>query len=314
MSGEYSKTIGEIGEDIVSNFFNLIGWNSVAKGSTLTCQKKSKHTRDASKGTPRQTHGIDFLFSYKTPLEQDTLQNVVVSVKHTNQPYESNPKATFKNHIKDLAQTLECFKYSELKTERQQMVGKFRKHQDTGVLFWLSSSDNTYDNLVEKVSNINLDTDLLFDTFHVVDNKCITFIFDVVTYLRGLSDYNLTFYYPETSLNYKDPDKTRSGSILPVEFLTSPVIPFILKDKERGLDIFCLASSEQFNVDSLRRLIKAADEYTSEISCKYLFLFPNYVESKHKGDFVKATLGFGKPSEYISVKSYLPDFRSLNHD
>ena len=120
--GEYSKVIGEIGENIVDNFLNLIGWNNIESNLTLPCQKPVKHAKDDSK--QRNTHGIDVLFTYKTPLEQNTIQNIIISVKHTANSYPNNPKSKFKEHIQDLVQTLECFRYSELKTERKNLVKK----------------------------------------------------------------------------------------------------------------------------------------------------------------------------------------------
>lgn len=312
--GEYSKTIGEIGENIVDNFLNLIGWDKVENNLTLSCQKAVRHAKGNSK--QRNTHGIDILFTYKTPLEQNTIQNIIVSVKHTNNSYPNNPKNQFKDYMQDLVQTLECFKHSELKTERKNLFNNIRKHQDIGVLFWLSSNENTYDNLITKIANINLESDWKFDTVHVIDNKKVNFIFNLMKFLRSNNRYEIFFYYPETSLSYQDADIPRYGKVLPVEFLTSPIIPVILKNNSdtEAIDTFCLASSENFDGDSLRRLIKAADEYTAKMNCKYLFLFPNYIASQHEPEVRTALVNVEKPENLISIKSYSPDFRSLYKD
>lgn len=60
--GEWSKKIGEYGEDVVKTFFSVIGWNDLTSGVQLTCLNKEKHLND--KGNPKTTHGIDFLYSY----------------------------------------------------------------------------------------------------------------------------------------------------------------------------------------------------------------------------------------------------------
>lgn len=314
--GEKSKKIGEIGENIVGNFFSLLGWEGALSGQVLPCKKLSKHAREGSKSGKRESHGIDYLYCYRSPLEGSTAESAVVSVKHSGNPYENNPKPTFKSHAKDLAETLECYKHSELKKQQHELLGRTTKSRDSGVLFWLSSSDDTYDDVVSKVANSRLEQDWNFESFHVVDNQRINFVYDTIRFLRQEYDAaRLHYYYPETSLSYVDKSIPRFGKVCPLEFLTSPLIPLIIRaQSEHDQDIFCLSSIEGFAQDSLRRLIQAAKEYTQDMSCKLLFLFPNYVESNH-GDAVKrAATGFESDiHSRIKVASYRPDYRSLNN-
>ena len=59
--GEKSKTIGEIGENITGNFFDLIGWRNALPNESLKCLKPQKHARKDSK--KRKTrHSWDGLF------------------------------------------------------------------------------------------------------------------------------------------------------------------------------------------------------------------------------------------------------------
>lgn len=314
--GEKSKKIGEIGENIVGNFFYLLGWEGALSAQSLPCKKPSKHVREGSKSGKRESHGIDYLYCYRSPLEGSTAESAVISVKHSERPYENNPKHTFKSHAKDLIEILECFKYSELKKRQHELLGKTTKSRDSGVLFWLSSSDDTYDDVVSKVVNTRIEADWNFESFHVVDNYRIKFIYDTIKFLR--KEYGaarLNYYYPETSLSYVDKSISRFGKLCPLEFLTSPLIPLIIRaQSEQDQDIFCLSSLEAFAQDSLHRLIQAAKEYTQDMSCKLLFLFPNYVELNH-GDAVKrAATGFEIDIySRIKVASYRPDYRSLNH-
>jgi len=316
---EKSKTIGEIGENIVGKFFLLLGWEGALSGQVLPCKKSSKHAKVSSKRGKRNSHGIDYLYCYRSPLESSTVKNAVISVKHSGNPYENNPKATFKLHAKDLIETLECYKHSELKKQQQELLGRTTKSRDSGVLFWLSSSDDTYDDVVSQVANSRFDTDCNFESFHVVDNHRIKFIYDTMAFLiKKYSATRLNYYYPETSLSYVDKSISRFGKVCPLEFLTSPLIPLIIRAKsEHDQDIFCLSSIENFAQDSLRRLIQAAKEYTQDMSCQLLFLFPNYVESNpNHGDAVKkAATGF-ESNIYgrITVASYRPDYRSMNSE
>ncbi|WNB74086.1 GapS4a family protein [Methylomonas koyamae] len=314
--GEKSKKIGEIGENIVANFFTLLGWEGVLPGQSLKCKKSQKHARKDSKTGKRETHGIDYLFCYKSPLESSTIESAVISVKHSENPYENNPKSTFKAHAEDLVQTLECYKHSELKKQQLELFGRVTKNRDAGVLFWLSSHEQTYDDVISKIANTRIDTDWSFESFHVVDNRRIQFIYETITFLiNKFSNDRLNFYYPETSLSYVDKTINRTGKICPLDFLTAPVLPFIIKaERDDEQDIFCLSSIDGFDQDSIRRLIQAAREYTQDISCKYLFIFPNYIKSHHDDDVRKAAIGFNESMfGRIEVSSYRPDFRSLNN-
>lgn len=310
--GEYSKKIGEIGENIVENFFTLIGWNNALSNQSLPCQKSSKHS-NGNKTGKRETHGIDFLFAYKSPLESSTTEHVIVSVKHSNKPYSANPKAKFKEYVCDLAQSLECYKHSQLKNE--QMKKGTNKHKGTGVLFWLSSSDdNEDDDLISKLSNAQIDSELQFDSFHVIDNSQVNFLYYSISFLQNsYQDRIIQFYYPETSLSYEDKNIERSNTILPVEFLSSPLIPLLLrKENTNDLDIFCFIIKDKFDKKHFAELIQASKEYTSQIKCEYLFLFPNYLAAKHGSDVQKIKMEMDL-NHKIEVKNYLPDFRSLNN-
>ncbi|KEQ18078.1 GapS4a family protein [Endozoicomonas numazuensis] len=314
--GEKSKKIGEIGEKIVEEFFSIIGWFDPLSNQPLDCMNSKKHARSSSKKGLRETHGIDLLYSYKSQLESNTVISVLASVKNSDNAYKNNPKADFKSHIEDLAQALECYRNSELKSEQKLQFNGVTKDRDTGVIFWLSSHDDTYDDVVSKINNVRLDSDLEFDCIHIVDNKRIDFVYDVMTWLKSeFNDKIINYYYPETSLSYIDKSIKRYGNTLPVEFLTSPVLPFIIKDENpEKNDVFCIASIDGFDKDSLTRLIQAAREYTHEVTCDYLFLFPNYVPSQHEQSVIKAKRVFDKDiSKHITVKSFRPDYRSLSN-
>jgi hypothetical protein len=315
--GEKSKKIGEIGENIVEKFFSLIGWENALAGQTIDCLKPKKHAHDGTKTKQRCEHGIDFLHSYKSPLESSTIESLVVSVKHSDNQYPNNPKTKFKEYITDIAYAIECFSRSDLKAEHLKSYQGANRQKNTGVLFWLSSNDETYHDVVSRLDNCKLDDDLKFDTIYVVDNRKVEFIFDVISFIKlKFNDKQILFHYPLTSLNYADKEINRFGKSLPVEFIVSPLMHFLLKSKNNSDEIstFCIASIDDFDEDALARLIQAAREYTHEVTCKYLFLFPNYVESHHEDSVIKAKRLFDSEiSNQISVMSYNPDYRSLNN-
>ncbi len=94
--GEWSQKVGAAGESLVQEFLQLIGWGSAQRGVTLPCARPEKHQISNAE---RGTHGIDFLFTYKSPLMDEVLQNVLASVKFTSKPYPRNPTSKFKEHF-----------------------------------------------------------------------------------------------------------------------------------------------------------------------------------------------------------------------
>jgi len=54
--GEWSKKMGEYGEKVIENFFEVVGWSDLSKGIKLPCINGKKHLND--KGNPKQMHGI----------------------------------------------------------------------------------------------------------------------------------------------------------------------------------------------------------------------------------------------------------------
>src|ERR1043165_2286221 len=82
--GEWSKKVGEFGEDIAGEFLHTIGWGAAQKGVELSCTRPEVHKRGSAE---RRTHGIDYLVSYPSPLFDAVGHNLVVSVKHSAEPY-----------------------------------------------------------------------------------------------------------------------------------------------------------------------------------------------------------------------------------
>jgi len=311
--GELSKLIGEIGENITGNFFELIGWNNALSNESLKCLKPKKHALKSSKKGIKETHGIDYLYSYRSSLESNTVHSLVISVKNSDAPYPNSPISKFKDHMTDLAQTIECYNGSPFKGKQLNKFSSYKKSSDIGVLFWLSHSDDTYHDVISKLESCRLNSDLKFSAIYVVDNQKIEFIFQVMNQLKlSYSNHDINFYYPDTSINVSDTEISKYGKILPVEYINSPVIPFILK-KTGEIDTFCIAVSDNFDEGEMPELIQAARNYTNDITCDYLFLFPNYLRKKHNNAVLNAISSFeNEVKNNVIVKSYNPDYRSLN--
>ena len=111
--GELSRKIGEKGEKLVCKFLSIIGWEDFQDDESISCHSPTNHKRPSAI-KDRTTHGIDAFFSSRSQLQDFTLENIIMSVKYTNSAYPANPSTKFKEHLKDLAETVECFMKSDL--------------------------------------------------------------------------------------------------------------------------------------------------------------------------------------------------------
>ena len=280
--GEFSKKVGEHGELIVKEFLSMIGWLSVQSGETIPCEHGEKHKESANVKT---THGIDLFYSVKSQLQDFTLDNIVVSVKYTSKSYPNAPSTKFKSYLKDLANTLECFMYSDFRAKNNQLyeMTGITSARDIGVLFWLTSDRKSSQDVINKVCNVELDKNLVFSSVHVVDNSRASFIYDSISYVKSkFAEKDVNFHYAFSSSNYSDPTIKKYGKIMPVEYLTSNIIPFRLVENATGKVSFCLACRDEFSEESINRLIYLASDVSQDFTDDFVFLFPDYDHLMHQ--------------------------------
>lgn len=301
--GELSKTIGEKGEKLVTNFMELIGWQDFQSGEKVTCLHPEEHKLKSSKGG-RQTHGIDIFHSYRSNLQDFTLEQILCSVKYSREPYPNSPSTTFKAHLKDLAETIQCFSKSNLSSDNKdqyQMQG-IEKSIDIGVLFWLNNNKSSDQDVVSKIHNINLDKSLVFKEIYVVDNSRAAFIYDTINYLRNnFKKCVLHFHYAFSSNNYMDSKVSKFGSVMPVEYLTADIIPFRLEHQDSERVSFCLACRESFSEDNVSRLISMASDVSQDFTGEFILLFPDYDELEHEKAFSKAKRNRGESAKNVNI-------------
>lgn len=310
--GEWSKKVGEAGENIVGEFLALIGWGTAKKEVTIPCVKPGGH---AAGGHPRTTHGIDYLLAQKSPLVDDLGQHVVISVKFSADPYPAAPSALFKKHFLDLASTLECFKNSEARQDNAQALRGVRKAQDVGVLFWLNNDKRGDGDVIAHIHRVNLPDTLNYEVIHVVDNKRAQFVFDSVNFARHLvKDADVAFSYHETGKNLNPLLRTHSGLHLPVEYINSSVLPFRITDKASHQQALLLSTRERFSEAGLKRLLGLAQQLSQGWGSKVFVAFPDYDKLSHE-NIVQGAKGCFSDQTFtgkLEIHCYDTDFRTLN--
>lgn len=309
--GEWSKSIGEHGEDIVFSFLKLIGWKAAVPGLDVSCIRPTDHQRPGS-SSERTTHGIDYVYTDKSPLEDGVLKHLCISSKFSTNAYPRPLTTTFKNHFTDLATAIECFKRSAQKRQLQGGYTGITAEVVAGVLFWINGADEKdFDAVSEIASSKKLDASN-FGTIYVVDNRRACFLYEAICYMRNTyGAANVKFLYPSTGKNVDPLTRNAAGDELPAEYLTSGIIPFFIQEGDaKSLAVCC---DDDFSEEGLRRLIGYLSLVALDFPQKVLVAFPDYSFSDHGRQvaLAKGSIANKRFAELVEVVSYRSDFRSI---
>lgn len=311
--GEKSKSSGELGESYVSNFLKLIGWNTTQSNESIACSESEKHNIDGSKDG-RKTHGIDELYTYESPMDSNVLTHVVISVKHTENKYPTSPNMKFKEYVTELAYTIECFNESKLINKNRENA-KRNDEEIIGVLIWLSSADDRRTSLIDRLNNPVLKDDLLFERIHILDNDRIEFITQSINLIKvNFNQYKYSFYYIDTPNNLADSSKTYNGNILSIEMLSSDIQVFKL-EKEKEI-ILAIVMKDEFNKDSLKRILGLAHRISNNLTSNVQIFFPSFEHANQENiNIVNTVKNQFKEKEFIDttiISGYDIGFKNIS--
>lgn len=303
--GEKSKLIGEYGEKSVENFLKMIGWGKAHQNIEFRCSDESHGKR---------THGLDFFFTYKSPLVDNVLKKINISVKFSDLPYPTSPTSLFKKHFDDIIKALDCFKKSQESKDIISGIRNYNKSENIGLLFWLTNDEDSYIDLIPKLANVRFSENYYYDSFYIVDNKKIDFLYSCLKYSKTkFEDSEISFFYPDTGKNIIPSIKTNYGKVLPIEYINASILPLRIEGKLTKKITLALYTVDNFNVEDLKRLISLAKELSKSWTSEVLILFPNYNETRHSS-FVRIAKGVFEEESFtdlVKVESYNDDFKSL---
>ncbi len=269
--GEYAKRIGEVGENVVVDFLNLIGWKNPQRNVDVVSSNPEEHGK--------KSNGYDGYFSYRSPMISNTLENVLYSSKYSKNPYPPNPVASFKSHYNDLATAIESFSKSEIQQETILLHENINAHFNRGIIFWLNNSGIEYNDLIQKLGRIELPREFEHDGIFLVDNKRIEFIYDSICYaLLNFRDYDIDFIYFNSGFN-NDDLTSKNGKLMPVQYINASIIP--LRAFKSGETIVILSSIERFEKSELMKLIGIAKNIGCNLQGKTIICFPDYLVTEH---------------------------------
>lgn len=269
--GEYSKRIGDIGENVVAEFLNLIGWKNPMQNDDIASVDSEFR---------KKTNGIDGYYHYINPMISNTIENVLYSVKYSADPYPLSKVVTqFKDRYVELSKVIESFKKSTLKQQTIEMYEEVENHFDRGILFWLNNSGKGENDLISRLTRVEVKSNVEHDGIFVVDNKRIEFIYDSIcfAYLK-YRDYDIDFLYLSNGLN-NDDYNSRNGKIMPIQYITSSIIP--LRANKGNETIVLLFVIDDFSKDDLMKYMGISKNIGCNCQGATVICFPDYMESEH---------------------------------
>ncbi len=176
------------------------------------------------------------------------------------------------------------------------------------VFFFYFNNDDDSGNqeIISQISNSRIDKEIKFKIIHVIDNKRASFLFDALGYMQMNYPGVVEFYYPSTSLNISSSDKKYRSSIMPVEFITAPIIPIVIDEKSKGQLSLCLLTNDVISDESLKLLIDCAREISQDLTRNIILIFPRYNILNHKEMIERAKLSLliDENQLNIEVKSF----------
>lgn len=308
MSGEKSKSSGEYGEKIASEFLKLIGWGNALPGKDIPCVNNNHVGADGGK---RHNHGVDYIVKYACPLVSKTESTVLVSVKH-RKDYPSTQKgktSDFKSFLKDIAEATECYPAHELYGDT--IVGTKSKNISNVIMWFSALQEEQTVGVIEDVSDFRNSDAVNFGTVYLVDNKKAVFLYSSILHAQN-KDKEFWFLYPDTGFNMDTVFRTHQGKILPVQYINSPIQLFKLISAT-GENLL-ITVEDEFSVEYFERLLQLARLLTEGWATKVFIAFPNYNNYANSSDIQKSLgrLTDRVFAEKIVVESLLySDFRNL---
>ncbi|PCK00764.1 MAG: hypothetical protein COA42_23750 [Alteromonadaceae bacterium] len=305
----WAKQVAVVGDGIVTEFLTLIGWNPAKKEQRISCILAQKHGGE-------DNHTLDYLYSYHSQLENQTINHLLVAVEYNTAAYPANPNTKFKDYFYGLAKSIECFKRASIRKTAAQELDAVENTRDIGVLMWLCDDTDCNQDIVKKVATVRVTDEFPYETIYICDNHRASFIYDSMKTLEAkFPGANVEFFYPNTGRNFNPSSRKSSGKILPVEFINSSVQIFKITD-ENGDKIFAISVIEPFNIDHLKRLLGLAQEITSDFASSTYIAFPDFDTSKHQSlvDDAKADFSNQSFSKSVTVISFRDDSGSAGDE
>lgn len=306
MPGEKSKEVGEIGERVVSRLLEAIGWKPFQEKIDIACHNPDYHKKKLKK------HGLDYFKAYLCPIQSDSQKTVFISSKYY-ESYPADPSIKVRDFIEDLGQTMACGKLDPDYGQKRLKKG-IKEVQTRGLLFYLGHGDDHRISILSDLKKFRYSNQFAFDPITIVDNRRASFLYSITEFVKtNFHTDSPMFAYAQTENNMDAFETTSFGSILPVEYLASELIPFRVDTGEDKRHLL-LFTTDAFSENSLSKLMSFSKNFTNGWNNKTTIYFSDYREMHHKAiaDGVKSSFVESEHSQNSFVESFpFLDYRKL---
>lgn len=184
------------------------------------------------------------------------------------------------------------------------MAGHVLHH--SGLLTWFhNDTDNLEKDIKKELLNSRMDS---FGNvpIYLVDNERASFLMKVIDYSEGI-DSNFTFYYPRTGTSITE-DVNRKGKALPLELISSDIIPVLVK--KGGARELIIYTNTPYDGDVYKRLVGYSLSFATGLIDKIGIGMPDYNPAKHAEEVSSIALGFSREEEIepFSFNASILDF------
>lgn len=300
MSGEKSKTSGEIGEKIAKELLNRIGWGNSLKNIPIKCNTPA-HLNES--GNQRISHGEDRIFLYNNPFHDARTDIVHVSVKNKIGSYPSSEatlRREFKEHVAEIHEVIECARYSE---EISQAADDFRARKGishSGLLLWVHNDvDDIEKDIKPVLSKVRLEQESDVPIY-LVDSGRAGFLMKVLDDIERRAK-PWSFFYPAIGTAVTV-DEARTGSFLPLELIASDIVPVVIRDGDRVEMI--LYADQPFGADAYKKLMAYGLKFCSSLVTTIKIGMPDYNTATDAAEADRARLAFAERTETIEPFSF----------
>lgn len=291
---EREKKIGEEGEAKVRRFLEKVGWVPIQPGTDIACLFPKEHKLTA-KSVPRESHGVDLIFSYVCPLIPSIRRNILISIKDSFSNETKTRNSDIKTAIKDLGTALKCFKKNPMRKAFQGMGGGVSAIEDTGVLIKLNKdpiSTRSFLGTINKAESISVEEQ---SAVFFIENSRYDFIETSIQFIeREFKEWTYEFFLPKNSLNTSGEKRHVSSKLLPVQSLSGGPLAFRLEMGDETKLV--IISEEPFSQSRFRRYSGMALDLSANW-VSVVITFPDYRALEH-GSIVNEIL------QSLSDRSY----------
>lgn len=280
--GEQSKSTGEEGENIAEGFLSLVGWSPLASGIDLKCEQPQRHKRKGSESN-RESHGVDFIFSYLCPLEPGIRRHVLISMKNSASDKTTPKRQLVKDDLADVATALVCFRNSKQRNDLNRQGGA-KSAVDLGLLIRINKDPDEEKSFLEglsKTEHIDLEGNA---TVHFLENARFDFVERCLKHVQSeFQGYTHTYVVSRNALTGSVDVWNTKTAILPIQNLIGgPIVVRLDKCGANGVSESCLAiySQEVFTIERFKRLTSFAQVITGAL-VDVTIVFPDFQKLAH---------------------------------